>query len=232
MESRTEIVFNTLIDAAAEEALLQEMNEMPSCEELDKIYSPTPEMDLRMRKLIKRVENTQKTKKILVQASKSAMILFAFLAVATMVLIAVEASRNYIFNTFIQWNNNHTAIQFQPSDKSNDFDKYTLHYIPEGYKLDTTSSSENTRTFIYTNEKDENIFVQQSIADSAKLSVDNENNQPSIMTIHGFEAFFFQSTSDNDSNSLIWKENNIAFTLISSLDKNEMILIAENILKN
>jgi len=231
MENRNEVIFNSLIDAAAEEALLQEMNELPSCEELDKIYSPTPEMDGKMRKLIKRVENTQKAKKILIQASKTAMVFFTFMAVITTILIAVEPSRNYIFNTFIQWNNNHTAIQFQPSEKSNDFDIYTLNYIPDGFKLITTSSNENMRSSIYSNDKNEKIFFQQFLADSTNLSVDNENNKPSIMTIHNSEAFFFESESENDNNILIWKENNIAFKIISNIGKNEMVLVAENVLK-
>jgi len=57
MVTKIEKVFDALVESAAEEALKQEMDELPCCEELDLIYKPTPEMDLKINRIIDKYYN-------------------------------------------------------------------------------------------------------------------------------------------------------------------------------
>jgi len=231
MVSRNEIIFNTLIDAAAEEALRQEMDEMPSCDDLDKIYSPTPEMDKKIRRLIKKVEAIQRIKKILILTGKISVVFIAFMVVVSTVLFSVEASRNYILNIYIRWNDDHSSFEFNDNSITTQFDSYIINYVPEGFILDNVFSNDIVRKLTYANEKNEKITIFKSFADSSSLTADNERNNLSIITINGNEAYLFISNDEDENNVLIWKNENVAFQIISTIDINNIIKIAENILK-
>jgi len=60
MENKNEEKFNTLLKIAAEESLVQEIDEIPSREELDKIYKPSKKMKQRFKRLLDEMEHNRK----------------------------------------------------------------------------------------------------------------------------------------------------------------------------
>ena len=60
MENKNEEKFNTLLKIAAEESLVQEMDEIPNREELDKIYKPSKKMRRQFERLIDKMEHGRK----------------------------------------------------------------------------------------------------------------------------------------------------------------------------
>ena len=229
MENRNDRILDALIESAADDALFQDMNEMPSCEDLDKIYKPSPVMDKKMKRLITRVEN----KRVLKLAGKIAAVFLASLVIVTTVLFSVEASRYFILNTYIQWSNDHVSFRFDTTDSNNIFSNYSMNYIPEGFTFYEESHNGNTQTFVFSNNNnnDDFIFFQKSLADASNLSVDNEDREITVIKIHNSEAYLFTSKVEDKYNSLVWNEDNIAFILTSSLSTDELIKIAENITK-
>ena len=62
MGNRNERIFSTLLEISAEESLLLKENDMPSCEELNRIYTPSVQMDKKIIQIISSNENSQKSK--------------------------------------------------------------------------------------------------------------------------------------------------------------------------
>jgi len=232
MKNRNEKILDVLIETAADDALFQEMSELPSCEELDKIYKPSPEMDKRIKRLITRTENTRKIKKAVSFTGKIAASALSLFVVIITILFSVEASRNYIFNTFIKWYDDHSKIEFQQNETPNNFEKYSINYIPKGFEVNNIISNELGRQFTYRNSIGESIILRESLADSLNLDIDNERSNSIVIRVNDNEAYLFKSSHDDEINTLIWNDGNVVFTLITSISTDEMILIAESIKKN
>jgi len=231
MKNRNERIFDVLILAAAEDALHEELNEIPSCEELDKIYKPSPEMDIKMRRLIASAENTRKTKNILALAGKTVASFLIMFVITAIILFSVEASRVYILNMFMKMNDNHISIEFHPNDDSSEISKYYTKYIPDGFDIENIFSDENSRTFVYSNKVNKMIVLSIFFAETSSVFVDHERNISFPVRINNNEAYFFESNFEDEKNVLIWQDDNIAFNLSANLDKEQMIMIAENVLK-
>ena len=60
METTNEKRFEDLIRVALEGSIEQEMAEMPSCEELNKIYKPSKKMKRRLKGLLDEMERGRK----------------------------------------------------------------------------------------------------------------------------------------------------------------------------
>jgi len=232
MENRNDRILDRLIETAADDAAFQTMNEMPNCEDLDKIYKPTPEMDKRMRGIISRIENEKRFRRFLILTGKIAAAFLVLLIITSTILFSVEASRNYLFNMFLEWHNNHTTITFTDDITQNEFDSYSINYIPNGFKIISIDSDTISRFYTYTNDKNVSIYITQSYANAVTLSIDNENTKQSVIMIHNNKAYLFVSTKVGGLNVLVWNDGNIAFELNSIISTDELIRIAENIRKN
>jgi len=229
MKIRNEKLLDAMIDAAAEEALFQEMNKLPTCEELDMLYKPTPVMDRRITVLITRNRKIRKLKKTMSLIGKIAAGLAILFIVSGVILFNVEASRNFILNTFLNWNSDHTSFSFESDDTTHAFEKFSINYIPEGFKLISTASSDIRRIYTYENSNKENIVILLSFAENSNVSTDNERIDLTEITINNHKGYLFMR---DDNNTLIYIYDDVLFEIVSSINMNEIIHIAENISKN
>jgi len=232
MNSRKEAIFEALLKIAANESLLREAEALPSSEELGELYKPSAAMDKKIRKMIARAERAKKRKIIFKTAQTITAVFAVVLILSSVALLSIEASRNYIFNTIIEWQESHTSFEFSQDDNSNTFDKYPFSYIPEGFTLQNSSENENMKALFFSDESGQQIVFQQTLAESSILDVDNENKHYRIVNINGMDVYLFESTSKGDDNILIWQEDDIAFELISSININQLIEIAENVINH
>lgn len=230
MMTKNEKMFDAMVESAAEEALKQEMDILPSFEELDLLYKPTSEMDLRINRIIDKYYRTKRVKYALFFTGKIAAGLMVLIIISATVLLSVEASRNYILNSFLKWNNKHSTIVFSGKNKLNELNKYSIKYIPDGFKISNVDFDDVSRFITYTNDKNVSIYITETYANSVKLDVDNENNKPSEIMINNNKAYLFENVKTGGMNILVWNEENIAFEITSTIGGEHLILIAENIL--
>jgi len=232
MIDKYEKKFNALLVLATEEALSQEFNDIPSLEELAEIYKPTPDMDKRIKRIIANRLRQKKAKAFLNVTGKTAAGFTIFFIISVAALLSVQASRNYLFNTFLSWHGNHATLEFQNSESVNEFDRYVFNYIPAGFKIKNSYFNDLKKTYVYTSDDGDSIILTQSITSAASdLQIDNEKNDFTLMKIHDQEAYFFESKAAGDMSTLIWEEGNITFEISSDLSGAQIILIAQNITK-
>ncbi|MCL1844040.1 MAG: hypothetical protein FWF79_09520 [Defluviitaleaceae bacterium] len=106
MESNTNIkrnekIFNSLFDIAADEAFKEEMDALPSCEELNNMYPRTKSLDKKVYAVINKELNALKRKRALRTLAKVAAVLCIIVVASAGALISIEASRNFILNFII-----------------------------------------------------------------------------------------------------------------------------------
>ena len=143
----------------------------------------------------------------------------------------MEASRNYILNSYLKRNDKHSIIDYSEENKSNEFSRYSFDFIPEGFKLCCVDSDDFSQFLTYTNDKNVSIHITETYADLMTLGVDNEYNQQSELMINNFKAYLFENVKTNGLNILVWNDGNIAFEITSSISGDQLILIAENIIR-
>ena len=222
-------IFEALLKSAAQEAMKREMEAMPSCEELNKLYTPSDDLNKRVAKIIDSHERRYKNKRMIKSFMKIAASFAILLTISTIALMSVEASRIFILNTFINIRNDHVAFEFGQNGSSIGTNNIVAGYIPSGFELTNIYALETIAMLIYSNEHGEQIIIGHFTADSISLGVDNENRKFSIVYLNDQEAYLFEALDVQDKNILVWYHGNDLFTITSTISVEEIFRIAENV---
>lgn len=100
-------------------------------------------------------------------------------------------------------------------------------YLPDGYIRTDEDETEDMNLQTYENRNTEEfLFVTQMTDRGMTLSVDNEHAVREKCFVGIYEAYYI---CDEDSSMLIWDEEGIYCEIVSSLDKDTMIRIAESL---
>ena len=152
-------------------------------------------------------------------------------------MTSVQAFRVKVLNFFIEIGQEYTSIDLKdkgPSDSTRDFsgipsdweNVYIPVYVPEGYKILKAQSLVTAKIIHYSNEKKRLIVFKQYIGKNTNIRVDTEDASVSKVTISGFEGLL---TEKEGSISIVWHNDDMAFSLIGNADKKELIKMAESI---
>lgn len=221
-KSQNEKLFDALLKVAAEEALKREMESLPSVEELNELCKSSVEMDERIKRLIKHSFRKKKRNRIIKKAGKIAASVAITIAVLSTALLSVEATRNAIFNIFINWKETSAEIKFGDADE-NTYSIYKPTYLPSGYAEESTNKLGDMYTIIYKNDYDDTILFDQFPADDGGINLDNETLGLVKINISGNTAYLFEATSSDDKSVMIWEYNGMAFQITGNISKDEFI---------
>lgn len=229
MQDKTldERLFDALLEVSTGEALRLEMESLPSVEELDRMYKPSPDMDKRINDIIKRSNRKRKRANFVRKTGKMVAGIAIVIAIISTLLMSVEATRNVIFNVFFECKEKSTQITF--SDKDNDLNElYTPTYIPAGYTEKSTNKYGDTYTIIYKNSEDDIILLDQFPVGDGGISLDNENMKPIETGVSGSTVYLFEATFPDEKSVLLWEKAGVVFQISGSISKDELIKIYES----
>lgn len=105
--------------------------------------------------------------------------------------------------------------------------KYIPSYIPDGFQLDNTIVQPNLILFEYSNESSDTVDVLMCIANT-KVYMDTEGISIEEIEIHNANALFFNKDGEN---YIIFEKDGFHFEVFGSISKEELIRIAERIVK-
>ena len=234
---QNEKLFDALLEAAVSQAFQEEMEQLPSNEELNAECKPSPELDLRIKELIDQNRRKAKRKHFRRRSRKIAAgiaVVFTLLATVT---LSVEATRNRIFNAYLDWQDKYTSIQFKdttdPTETKviDESDLYHPTYIPKGFKQTSTEKYGRTIMLVYSNEDGIEILFNQRPAGTGATSVDNEHKTYREVEISGNKAYLFEGITEEYASVLIWQAGGVEFQLTSLIDSAELIYMGESIKK-
>jgi hypothetical protein len=225
---RNEQLFDAMLRASITDAFERDMNALP---DYDALYAhqPSPALDRRIDRLIKKSYLRIKAKRFTSRLGKAAAFFCILLTVASVILMSVSATRNAIFNAILKWHEQYTEIRFGESSERH---FYRPAYLPAGFSEQTFEAGDNYTTIVYKNSNGEKLVLDQQAADTGVNLVDNENTDYSEIQIHGNTGYLFKAKTESDANIVIWEQNGIVLELISTLESDELLRVAESMKNN
>lgn len=232
-------IFEALLEYAGACHVNNIINEL---EEANSEEIPYPkELDIKIRKMLRHHKRKEAVKKFFISAKKAFPKVAVFFFVAfigfTVAITTVSAFRTRVFNLIIEIKKDYTDIKLKENNEpstssstsmipSNWDNEYYLSYVPHGFKISKVESQEVTKIIQYTNDKGDFIIFSQSSNENTDMMVDTENAITQKIDINGHEGILIQK---NGLNTIVWRKDNNLFSLMSKIDKNELIKAAESI---
>lgn len=232
---RNDMLFDAILKAAVAEAFEKEIAGLPVHEALTG-YNPSSGLDKRIGSLIRNNYRKIRVKRFKKGFGKAAACLCVLLAVSSIVLMSVEATRVALFNAVLEWHDRYTQIQFEETDLQSGETSiqggiYRPTYLPDGFSETTIKPGEIMTMIIYENEAEDKIIFTQEKAGTGTTAVDNEHTDYFEIQISGSKAYLFKAQEEDNASILIWENNGTVFNLLSVIDSDELIRIGESIKK-
>jgi hypothetical protein len=185
-----------------------------------------------IEKQLKRSENIAKLKKSTPRLATAAAALIVCVALATNPTVSA------FFRDIVVWLADGFARHEFIDDIEITIENFNQElrpaYLPEGYKTSIAIYSPISMyiEFIYQRENIEDdtyIILEYSLAGGAVVSIGVENAEQFYVAVHGEEAIFYETTTEDRTGYLIWESGGYAFMLIAQIELNEFVKIAESI---
>jgi len=225
--NRNERLFDSMLEVAAEEAMLQRMDSLPTCEELDKMYPLSAELDSRIKKIITKEARYHKRKNLLDIFMKVAACIGITFIAGSIMLMSVEASRNFIFNTIINIRHDHVALEFTNNESS---ELNTNINMLGGFEYVGSQTLDHIIISSYTNLDNEQIIVSQHYGINLGTAIDIEYREFTTIYLNGQQIFLFEAMSSQEHTIAIWQKNGIVFQVHTYVDVQEVLLFVNSLL--
>jgi hypothetical protein len=185
------------------------------------------EHEEKMQKLFKIERRKIMHKTILKHSIRAAGFLLILFTVSIISIFSVSAWRVKFLNFIFDSKKPNTEFQFGDT-KENTYsnDEMTFGYIPNGFELVKSVSNE---TSVYLKFENNDLYFSFSINPiEGKIGIDTENGIVEKLEINGQEAVY---TESKNTNSLLWQKDELAFTILGKIPKEDIIKIAEKFKK-
>lgn len=224
------LLFDTLLTQSLIDKNKRYMSSIPSEVELSSELVFSDEFKKKMNRLILGYRKNIAMKKTFIYAKKIVATILIAAGLGFGVLMLSQPVRATIQSIITQWFDEYTRFDFQSDTSVIEPSEYEFRYIPEGFEVSTHSVSNGSASYKYIDLHENDIFIQYFPAtDEYSVSVDNEHSDYFTITLNRIEAHLFKSNTEGHRNYLLWEQEGYAFSIISSLDVEEIIKIAENI---
>ena len=221
-------IYEAIIKCAVLDVIDEEMEAMPSDEELAEMYPISPVFDRKMKKLIKK--NSKPVRKpIIKHLTRAVACLFIILGISFSGFLTVSAVRLTIFDIIAEWFETRTT--YGDGIVADDLSNYPS-YIPEGFSMAEIFEDGNFALIVYANEEKEEIKFRFSTENqNYDFYIDNEQSDFSEIIIGGTVVHLYKSNTPEYENHIMWQNDTTYFRIDSLYDCNELMKIAESIIE-
>lgn len=223
---------DALISLVVTEAEERELASMPSLKEMNAQFHPSEQFQKKMEQLLKKARRKEEWAHIWKPTKK---VLVAFTSVVTVLafaLLPVKAVQDAIVDTFIQWRDGFMSIIYSVEGENPSLNlpaQIKLNYIPDGYTLISEENSEYDHymaRLVADNEGWCTVRVV-TIDSNQEIGVDNEFTTYYNLEFNGHNAIW--GIREDSSNTLLWEEDGLVFTIYGNTDIAEILKLAEGI---
>lgn len=228
-----DVVFEALFRQAVIDDFNEEIDSIPTNEQLAKIYSFSPEFELRMKKLFTKDRRKDFIKTISLYSRRVASVLIIVLGLLFGTLLFNAEVRAAVGNVLVEWYEKFTSFTLIGDEIIDEKKEWSLNYMPEGYIQENYEVLGRITSIEYRNNQGEKIrFTYVPEGSVTNISVDNENHEISNCVILGNEAFSITALDDKFDNGLIWNMEGHTFDLWGKIPVDELKKVAESISEN
>ena len=159
-----------------------------------------------------------------------ASIVVALLVSATILTASVEALRTPMMRFFARVYETFTQI-FVVEDTTDSsvlppFVPCAPTYVPEGYEVSSVQTLERHQRIRYVNESGRRISFTQSRSSNLSIHIDTEGVDYTEIRIGNYEGITY---SNKGTNMVVFTDNTYVYTLSSTIDRAELIKMAESL---
>lgn len=219
-----EDIFEEFLRQAVVQYGFNELERYPSDEEMDKL-SISDACDDKIRKMIKRFQRLQSLNKGLKIMKKTAAMITVAAGISFIFLFQFEEVRAACYNVWIQVTSRYVQYDYAASDEG--VGEIELGYVPDGFHIVQEMKNEHSYFVLYENDRGGEFHFDYN--QSGTLHLDNEHYDISDITVNGSSGQYYSSTDERFTDMLIWYNGYGSFLLNSTLGKDEILKIAENI---
>jgi len=227
-------LFNAVVKVAAEDAWQEEMDSLPSLEELNEMYPPSESLDKRVYGTINKAARRGKIKKAIRITSKLVAGFCVFIVLAGGLLMSVGASRTFILSRIINMGEDYVQISFYLGYVEDlEIGELVVNFIPEDFTFyEQGELAEGHTYYLFRSNIRRGIMIQHTIVHEDMGTVDmfkpmTEGNNFSIISLHGQVAYLFTSADENKVNTISWNYGRHFLSVSAFLDVDELMRIAE-----
>lgn len=177
-----------------------------------------------------------KRKTSMAVAKRAAIIVLVLSAMLTVSLITSEAFRVKFLNFFMEINPEYTEFWLEDHNENRNTDElenqyvdwsdaYAPTYIPEGYWVESAENGNSIKAILFIN-NDGKIINYAQYSEGASFHYDTEDADLQDITINGAEGKIIIKESNY---SIIWNQDNSIFVVLTQINKEETLKIAESI---
>jgi hypothetical protein len=225
-----DVVFEALFRQAVIDDFNEEIDSIPTNEQLTEIYSFSPEFETRMKKLFTKDRRKDFIKTISLYSRRVASVLIIVLGLLFGTLLFNAEVRATVGNILVEWYEKFTSFTFRDDEIIDEKKEWNLNYLPEGYIQENYEVLGRITSIEYRNNQGEKIrFTYRLEESNTNISVDNENHEISSCSILGNKAFSITALDDKFDNGVIWNMDGHTFDLWGKVSIDELKKIAKSI---
>lgn len=228
-----DVVFEALFRQAVIDDFNEEIDSIPTNEQLANIYTFSPEFEMRMKKLFIKDRRRSLLKDTMLYSRRVASVLIIVLGLLFGTLLFNTEVRAAVGKVLVEWYEKFTSFTFNADKVIDEKKDWTLNYLPEGYELKNYEVLGRITNIEFTNNQGDKIrFSYRPEEGITNISVDNENHEISSYVILDKEAFSITAVNDKFDNGLIWNMEGHTFDLWGKIPVDELKKVAESISEN
>ncbi len=219
-------LWEALIKTAVIQYTYEENSSIPTEKQLETFELPI-NYERNLDDFIKRHVKREKRKPLLFYGKKIASIILIIIGITFIGLLQFKEIRAACYNVFIEIHEKYIQVDFVPNNSKNKSSS-KLNSLPDGFYLTHSLTDDEQSYWRYENSSGDIIelfvFVQKRT-----IYIDNEHYNVTDIQINNCTGNFFESDDSNFMNYVIWNTDTEYFRLCSTLQKDLMINLAENI---
>lgn len=183
----------------------------------------------KMHRLIKEEKRSPSFNRFVNYGRKVAMIFLIVISLIFATTMSIEALRVRFFEKIIEVLEDRTAITFDAGDEIvPDLVPVASEYVPAGFYIDEKRDTGLSYTIRYSNQEEE-IYYAQIVIAHGQILLDTEGVEIETIEIGKQEANIF---INKGLTQLYWDDGLYMYHLTSTIDRVEIVKMAESIIKN
>lgn len=205
------------------------IDKLPNEEDLSHNFSK--KFKRKMNRLLKEEKRSPFFNKFVNYGRRVAIVCVIAISVIFATTMSIEAYRERFIEKIIEVLEDFTSITFDIDEDVivEELVSIAPGYVPEGFSVYEEETYTGAYLVRYKNEEDVEINYEQSIAAGAQVLLDTEGVEVEYININNQSVMIY---TNKGFNQLFWDDELYMYYIISSIDRNELIEMAESIIAN
>lgn len=224
-------LFEAMFRQAVVDNFEEELAAIPSKSEIRKQYSSLVELDIKMAKLFARERIKVRLRVFAKVAERVAACFLIAVLLAGAVIATVPQARAAFMRVVIEWTEKYTKFTAEGDGIHTAMPQWTLGYLPDGYVEIERLETEQLLEIYYQNDAG-GFLAFGAMSQSGSLLVNNEGVQYHQQVIEGVVYHLFEAETIDNFSQVVWDAHGYRFNVNGSLSVDELLTIAESVIKN